>query len=74
MSSVQAVDMKLPAHIFVQAVPVCDICGEAKLYPSLNINIGMGLEHGVAGFSQRENCECLMSKYMVKVLHYVEYL
>lgn len=74
MSSVQAVHMKLPAHILSKQVPVCDIGGEAKLYPSLNINIGMGLEHSVAGFCLRKICECLMRKYMVKVLHYVEYL
>lgn len=62
MSSVQGLHMKLPALIFSEQVLICDLGGEAKLYPSLNINTGMGLEHGVAVFRLRESCECLMRK------------
>lgn len=74
MSFVQAVHMKLPAYIFSRQVPVCDIGGETKLYPSLNITIGMDLEHGMAVFCLRESFECLMRKYIVNVLHYIEHL
>lgn len=63
MPSVQGVHVKLPAHILSKQVPVCHIIGgEAKLYPSLNINIGMGFDLGVALFGLRESCECLMRK------------
>lgn len=54
--------MQLPVHILSKQVAVCDIGGLAKLCPSLNINIGMGLEHGMAGFCLRESCQCLMRK------------
>lgn len=46
--------MKLSVHILSKEVLICDIGWEAKLYPSSNINTGMGLEHGMASFCLRE--------------------
>jgi len=62
MCSAQGVHKKLSAHTWSKQVPIHDVAewGEAKLYPSLNINTGIGLEQDMAIFRLRESCECLV--------------